>query len=353
MADKTGISWTHATWNIFVGCSAVSPACKRCYAMQEAHRQILMSAAQGRETHYAGTVEVHKGTPVFTGVVNLAPENIQLRPIAWQRPRLIFVNSVSDVFHENVSDDWVDMVMRTAVAAPQHVYQILTKRPARMRAYFERLYGERWDEFLAMRPQVRPGVPEGPKTVADYLMASYGTTDQRMIPNLWLGTTVEDQRRANERIPEILSIPASVLWISMEPLLGRVKLREIKSGGKTINALTGQVDGVPGVLNALGWVITGGESGAKSRPMHPSWVEKIDADCWMDRVPHHFKQWGNWTPSDMPGGQLVAPTGRVLAAGVEAAGAVPMVRVAKKKAGRLLRGSIRDGMPSDIARLAA
>jgi hypothetical protein len=140
MADKSAIEWTDATWNPVVGCSIVSPGCTNCYAMKMAARiekmaSSPMAAHVNVQTHYAGTTQRSKAGAVWTGKVARAPEHILTQPLKWKRPRKIFVNSMGDLFHESIPDEWIDRVFAVMALAPQHTFQVLTKRAERMRSY--------------------------------------------------------------------------------------------------------------------------------------------------------------------------------------------------------------------------
>lgn len=245
MADKTGIEWTDATWNPIAGCTIVSKGCTHCYAMHMAARLEAM-----RQPKYAGLTKVVNGNTVWTGKIAVAGEPGFRQPLRWKKPRRIFVNSMSDLFHDDVDAETINRIMAIMVLTPQHTYQVLTKRPATMRAY---LTG--WYQKHGFAP----------------------------LPNVWLGVSVEDQATANERIPLLLNTPAAVRWISAEPLLGPVLL-----------------PGLDGPIGAtvLDWVVVGGESGPDARPMHPDWARDIRDDCKAAGTPFFFKQWGEWAPGE-------------------------------------------------------
>jgi protein gp37 len=173
MADKTGIQWTEATWNPLAGCSVVSPGCTNCYAMREAGGRLKSSAK------FAGLTEPSKAGPVWTGEVRLW-ERVLDQPVRWTKPRRIFVNSMSDLFHESVPDEWIDRVFAVMALCPQHTFQVLTKRADRMRDYCSSPYN---------------GV---------------ALSFKWPLPNVWLGVSVEDQARADGRIPRLLDTPAAV-----------------------------------------------------------------------------------------------------------------------------------------------
>lgn len=274
MADKTCISWTDATWNPIVGCSVVSPGCTNCYAMRDAARIVRCSEGAGRASHYEGTIEPSKAGPVWTGKVALAPDRIVTTPLSWRRPRRIFVNSMGDLFHESVPDEWIDRVFAVMALAPQHTFQVLTKRSARMREY---LSGEALRRVARAANRIR---------TVDGLIGW-------PLPNVWLGVTAEDQTRANERIPDLLATPAAVRFVSCEPMLGPVDLRNVSPADKyEIDVLSGY-DFDQGLVGPrLDWVICGGESGPNARPMHPDWARGLRDQCAAAGVPFHFKQWG-------------------------------------------------------------
>jgi protein gp37 len=142
MSDKTGIAWTDATWNPVVGCSVLSLGCTNCYAMAMAERIIRCSEGAGRSTHYEGTVKTSKAGPVWTGTAALAPDSTLIQPLRWRRGRRIFVNSMGDLFHEAVPDEWIDRVFAVMALVPHHTFQVLTKRSARMREYLAALSAE-------------------------------------------------------------------------------------------------------------------------------------------------------------------------------------------------------------------
>lgn len=296
------IEWTGKTWNPIVGCSVATPGCTNCYAMSMAHRL----ASNPATPQYHGTTQMSRGGPVFTGKIALA-ETILTKPLRTKKPTTWFVNSMGDLFHENAPCDWIDQVFAVMALCPQHTFQVLTKRAARMRDYFaghdllERIghaaHKIDWratqrelliqgsDEDIAPSPPIWP------------------------LPNVWLGVSAEDQRRANERIPHLLQTPAVCRFTSAEPLLGPVDLTQvIYDDVIAINAMTGEA-GVPVAHKPVGakvdWVIVGGESGHKARPMHPDWARKVAADCLHHDTPFFFKQWGEWGPDTGP-----APDGK-------------------------------------------
>lgn len=349
MGDKTGIEWTDATWNPIRGCSRVSEGCRNCYAETVANR------FKGDGQPYEGLIA--KGGQ-WNGTIKFVPEMLD-QPLRWRRPRRIFVNSMSDLFHENVPDEVIDEVFGVMSMARQHTFQVLTKRPERMRDYLLR-----WKPSPPTDGYItRDGVPHG-----DNGKAPVFHLNRWPLPNVWLGVSVEDQKAADERIPVLLQTPAAVRWISAEPLLGPVN--PFKSccdwHGKTTAAERAHI---PLGRRLLDWVVVGGESGPHARPMHPAWARSLRDQCSAAGVPFLFKQWGEWSPEDpgeigpyrdtagvLPDGSnlkysegYVAPfdtMDRLRAAGsVRLDGRFLMHSVGKKRAGRLLDGKLHDGYP--------
>lgn len=242
MSDKSSIEWTEATWNPVTGCTKVSPGCAHCYAETFAER-------------FRGV----PGHPYERGFdLTLRPERLAL-PFSWSRPRLVFVNSMSDLFHEQVPAAFVLQVFDTMRAASWHTFQVLTKRPERA---------------AELAPCLLPW-PE----------------------NVWMGTSVENQRWSC-RVDSLRRVPAHIRFLSCEPLLGPLKLD----------------------LDGIRWVIVGGESGPKARPMNPEWARSIRDQCEAQGVPFFFKQWGAYSENGK--------------------------RVGKGRAGRLLDGREWSAMPS-------
>lgn len=323
MSDKTGIEWTDATWNPVTGCAKVSAGCKHCYAEREWPRMTkLVPAYAGRE---------------FTDVRTHADRLNQ--PIRWAKRRMIFVNSMSDLFHPAVPDYFIDSVFGVMWAClygrneqDGHIFQVLTKRADRMRDYLKTDRREEW-----ARAAVHHGGGIDPDGIFDQVTGFDGPH-----PRIWLGVSVEDQAAADERIPLLLDTPAAVRWISAEPLLGPVDLRfHIYSeptgryrtrGGKRQMELRQPEDG------GLHWVVVGGESGPKARPMSPDWARSLRDQCAEAGVPFLFKQWGewglNWFNDD---------------AGQKIEDSEWMDRMGKKAAGRLLDGVQHDGYPEGSA----
>ncbi|WP_019919086.1 DUF5131 family protein [Methyloversatilis discipulorum] len=351
MSDKTGIEWTDATWNPVTGCAKVSQGCKHCYAEREWPRMTkLVPAYSGRD---------------FTDVLTHGDRLAQ--PIRWAKRRMIFVNSMSDLFHPAVPDDFIDSVFGVMWAClygrnehDGHIFQVLTKRADRMRDYFRTDRREAW-----ARSAVHHGGGIDPDGIWDQTMNYDGPH-----PRIWLGVSIEDQSAADERIPLLLDTPAAVRWISAEPMLGPIDLTAItvprKVGVDVFDSL--YYDGAPdddvdGGTSTLDWVICGGESGPHARPMHPHWARDLRDQCAAAGVPFLFKQWGEFgpTPDDwrLSNGGVAFPEGSIFAgmpsrqihcnfddyATSSDTTAEQMLRVGKKAAGRLLDGRTHDEFP--------
>lgn len=235
-----GISWTDQTWNPIRGCSRVSEGCRHCYAEHQAAR------FSGPGQPYEGLVTVANGHPQWTGTIAFVEKHL-LDPLKWKQPRRIFVNSMSDLFHENVTDEMRHRIFGVMQECPHHTFQILTKRPAGMLAFAEAQMagGFCWP-----------------------------------LPNAWLGVSVENQKAADERIPLLLQTPAAVRFVSCEPLLGPV-------------GLANHFPHAHGMRDDRFWVICGGESGPGARPMDPDWARSLRDQCQASGVSFFMKQMGS------------------------------------------------------------
>lgn len=326
MGDRTSIEWTRgddgspgATWNPVTGCTKVSAGCDHCYAETFAERW------RGTPGHY-----FENGFDV-----QLRPDKLEL-PLRWTRPRRIFVNSMSDLFHDQVPDEYIARVFAVMALAPQHTFQVLTKRHARMRSL---LSSDRWQELYQEAWMHEPGPDgDGDPYVAPSLPLS----------NVWLGVSAENQQWADIRIPALLDTPAAVRWVSAEPLLGPLDLRRFLDR-----------DDAKYDVPALNWVVTGGESGRAARPAHPDWFRSIRDQCQAAGVAFLHKQNGEWVPESrcLHGANAPAAflstngTVRHLINGKPAAPPmsrgqdITIRRVGKKAAGRLLDGREHNGYP--------
>ena len=263
MSDKSGIEWTDATWNPTVGCTKVSAGCDHCYAENLVNR-------------FAGTSPAF---PTTFDIVNLRSDRFLTQPLRWSKPRRIFVNSLSDLFHKDVPDEFIARVFAVMVVTPRHTYQLLTKRHGRMR----NLLGSH--RFLGL---------------LDEALTEHGerrlVADDWPLPNLWLGVSAEDQHTADLRIPALLETPAAVRWVSAEPLLGPITFHRGHSHCPTHDFSSGFCMGRCPDLYTVDWIVAGGESGAQARPMESGWVRDIRDQCVANSIPFLFKQWGGRTP---------------------------------------------------------
>lgn len=225
MSEISRIEWTDATWNPVRGCTKISPGCTHCYAETFAER-------------FRGV----RGHPYEQGFDLRVVSEKLTDPLRWRRPKMVFVNSMSDLFHEGVSDDYIEMVVQVMQRASWHTYQVLTKRSERMR------------ELLCSKLQ---------------LAAS--------LPHIWWGVSVENRQHGLPRVEHLREAPAKVRFLSIEPLLEDL----------------GRLD-----LRGISWVIVGGESGAGARPIHKDWVRSIHQQCRANRIPFFLKQWGGVRKSE-------------------------------------------------------
>lgn len=297
------IEWTEKTWNPIIGCDKVSEGCKNCYAMRMAWRLMHNPKTAAK---YDGVAKKTEGGAInWTGNLNFLSDVLTL-PLRTKKPTVWFVNSMSDLFHDEVPNEWIDAVMQVIEHTPHHTYQVLTKRPGRMAAYFNAYY-----PYL-------------------YKKAGY-----KGLENLWLGVSVEHQKAADERIPHLLATPAAVRFLSCEPLLGPVDIAKAcgtSAIAKGFSYLSFQ---------EIQWVIVGGESGPNARPMHPDWARSLRDQCQAAGVPFFFKQWGEWVPELQISKELL-PSGffRVgCFTNAEGEGAkIDTYKVGKKATGRMLDG---------------
>jgi protein gp37 len=248
--------------------------------------------ADHTKIEWADATTSTKAGAVWNGTVRLHDPVLR-----WKRPRRIFWNAHGDLFHEAVPDEAIDRQFAVMALTPQHQHIVLTKRSARMREYCISRFGG-WGETALVDEIELLIAKHGDRYGND------GGVWGAPLPNVWLGVSVEDQARADERIPDLLATPAAVRWISAEPLLGRVDLRDISPNGiQTIDALSGRSKD-PDWLDAsarLDWVVAGGESGPGARPMHPDWARSLRDQCAAAGVPFFFKQWGEYAPGEIAG----------------------------------------------------
>lgn len=317
MGETTGIAWTDSTVQVTSGCKEWSPGCTNCYATRQAHRMGENPNAKIR-ARYHGLTVVKGGAPRWNGVVHELPDQLRV-PLGWRAPRRVFVNSLSDLFQEGVSNEFIAAVFGMMAACPQHTFQILTKRPDRMAEWFK-WCDRRAEHGLSL-------FPEDPaswriRQMCRVEASRRGLSPARLpnpqpvwpLPNVWLGTSVEDQAHAEERVPHLLRVPAAVRFLSMEPLLEAVDLDpptcptcdthegDVGSDGVTLFCREHDEELAYGswldacaspVRPGINWVIVGGESGPSARPFDLAWARSILAQCAEAGIPAFMKQTGD------------------------------------------------------------
>lgn len=284
---ETAIGWTDQVWNPVTGCSKVSEGCRNCYAE---------------------TISLRYGRSQKPWAAQYAAENVVLHPdrlsapLKWKKPARCFVNSMSDLFHDQVPDAYIDQIFAVMASTPQHTYQILTKRPERMAEY----------ATFAARDARASQHEGGPSRIGEATARLSGGTSGSAtaysashwpLPNVWFGTSVEDQRAADERIPHLLRTPAAVRFLSCEPLLGPVDLTKIRMGKQPqqLGEFDQYLDAVkPAHVDGMGferrlnrgidWVIVGGESGPKRRAMDLEWASSLIEQCRTAGIAVYTKQ---------------------------------------------------------------
>lgn len=347
MADGSKIEWTDATWNPIRGCSRVSEGCRHCYA------EMIAARFSGPGQPYEGLAKRLGGEARWTNEVRLIPEHLG-DPLRWGKSRRIFVNSMSDLFHEEIPDEWIDLIFAVMALAPQHTFQVLTKRPERMRKYVTRLVDDETGNAIEEIADAAVKVTGSP-------CAAHVEDVTLPLPNVWLGVSAEDQTTADERIPHLLATPAAIRFVSAEPLLGPIQFHSIPASDQKPSAYYDLTYfGGPGLFDPqrrrladarLDWIIVGGESGPHARPMHPDWARSIRDQCAAAGVAYFFKQWGGFEPVGYWGNlddrlQLDAVIAQINPSYPcrDPANYV-MRRVGKTASGRLLDGVEHNGFP--------
>lgn len=323
MAENSKIEWTDATWNHIVGCSVISPGCTNCYAMRMAGTRLKTHPSR------AGLTTPSKAGPVWNGQTRLLEHKL-LEPIQWTAPKMIFVCAHGDLFHESIPDEWIDETFAVMALTPRHTFQVLTKRSLRMWAYMRKASGRIADAVMRVT-----GVGAGyPVTPIPHITPGRAWWP---LQNVWLGVSVEDQKRADERIPDLLATPAALHWISAEPLLGPVNLGQWLHDSDCVERGMYPCTCELPHESRINWVVAGGESGPHARPMNPSWVRGLRDQCAAAGTAFLFKQWGEWCPigSDKP---------HMTADSIPNDGGLQ--RMGKKTAGRVLDGLTHDGYPA-------
>ena len=291
--SETKIEWAEKSWNPVTGCTKISEGCEHCYAENMTRRFWKAWGCEAPPNHFK---------------VQLHPDRLE-QPLHWKKPCKIFVCSMSDLFHEDVDlYSFVDVIFDVMRECPQHTFQILTKRPARMLEYFN---------------TYRKG--------------------KDVLQNVWLGVTAENQKAADERIPLLLETPAAVRFVSCEPLLERVNICQVYDDKCRSSEYSARYT----ILADLDWVIVGGESGAGARPMHPDWARLVRDSCIEANVPFFFKQWGEWVPILEKHQFQTITRQRAITHVKKWENEEISHRVGKKAAGRLLDGREWNEYPKD------
>lgn len=317
------IEWTEETWNPVTGCTRVSEGCRNCYIERTPPMRMTHRRFDSPDIGATTGVQLH-------------PERLG-KPLEWRKPRRVFVNSMSDLFHDDVPDEYIAKVFGIMGHAERHTFQLLTKRTARMRAL---LNSERFRELVFT--QVSVELPD--------IMG-----DGWPLPNVWIGTSVESQKWADIRISQLIDTPAAVRWISAEPLLGPVNLAKWLPGecncvsqpfGGLLDAVHWR--GCPALkARWLDWVVVGGETGPGARSMDPVWARTMRDQCTGAGVPFFFKQWGDYVTAD----QMPPDTFRDVDAlhNLSTYRAETQWHVGKKHAGRQLDGREWNEYPAGVS----
>jgi len=272
------IEWTEETWNPIAGCSIISEGCQNCYAMSLANR--LGSIGATKDKYGDLTRKTESGRIIWNGNVRF-DEKALLEPLKRKKPTMYFVNSMSDLFHEAVPTEWIDKVFAIMALCPEHTFQVLTKRPDRMKAY---LTVDK-DSLIYPRFLFQTHNIEHSKTIDIVYKKQLACVP---LKNVWLGASAENQETFDSRIDHLIQTPASVRFVSAEPLLSDIQMIT-----EEVDYLRGEWYGNDeGLVGKIDWVIVGGESGHNARPMKPDWVRHIRDQCQETKTPFFFKQWG-------------------------------------------------------------
>lgn len=334
--SKSKIQWTERTWNPLAGCTRASEGCDNCYAAVMSHRLEAMALADiangkspGKKAKYIGTTSKAKnGHIAFNGKINLDYDAIN-EPHTWKKPVMVFVNSMSDLFHKDVRFEFIVKVFQVMVDTPQHTYQVLTKRPERMKGLVNLIFPSE-------------SVPS----------------------HIWLGTSVENQEQANIRIPHLLATNAKIKFLSCEPLLGEINLNSSLGGTRWIGGQRGcrgthkgiGTDDCPKYLHhhhddrckkGINWLICGGESGHNARPMNTNWARSLRDQCISASVPFYFKQFGEYIDIDsaIAIGLTNSYDGKYSPYTYISSTSLPYLKVGKSKSGHVLDGKTWQEFP--------
>lgn len=355
MGDQSNIEWTDATWISITGCTNISEGCRNCYARDLSARRLIQTPK------YEGVARMGKKGSEWTGNIRLL-DHCLTEPLRWKRPRMIFVNSMSDTFHKDVPFEFIDRIFAVMAMCPQHTFQVLTKRADRMAEYLcdrRSMLGCKTDECI--EHEIHDFSSKGVWGLRDkkWVPAIPGGLP---LPNVWLGVSAEDQSSLVERAGHLARCPAAVRFLSCEPMLGPLDLSPVLE-----ISLGRDLDATP--RTNIHWVIAGGESGNHARPLHPEWVRSLRDQCRGADIPFFFKQWGEWHPG--PGVlethrndvkrlayvcKVAGCSGELTKDNLEAhhrqCGSLDtlcMYRVGKKLAGRELDGALLSELPARAA----
>ncbi|WOJ89684.1 phage Gp37/Gp68 family protein [Methylocapsa polymorpha] len=303
--SRLEMEWADATWDPLAGCTRKSAACRHCYA------EALTAASSQSGLWGHGFAEIGPKGPAWTGQIALLEDRLAL-PLGWENPRRIFVNALSDLFHESLPVETIDRIFAVMALAPRHTFLVLTKRPKTMQPYL-----------------ADPAAPGRIAGAMEAIAAKDGTPhkiDAWPLPNVWLGVTAENQKEADRRIPLLLETPAAVRWIAAEPLLESLDL-------KIGTWLRDAPDGSAGAK--LDWIVAGGETGPEAQPCHPDWARSLRDQCAKSGAAFFWRQWGEHIP----------------AAGVEADSAqatdkMSWERIGARPASRFLDGLLHEAFPA-------
>ncbi|MFA5186376.1 MAG: phage Gp37/Gp68 family protein [Patescibacteria group bacterium] len=266
MSAISKIEWTDATWNPVRGCAMVSAGCEHCYAMRQAHR------FSGKGQPYEGLTRLDMR---WVGRARFVPEMLPV-PMRWESPRRIFVNSMSDLFHGDITNRQISAVFAVMAACPQHTFIVLTKRPNGM---------NRWYELHPFGGYASKAVLDYRKEFTDRQLDRLTHVGSWPLPNVWLGVSCEDQSMLAKRVLPLLQTPAAIRWVSLEPLLAPIRFI-----ANRFDPLVGMDIERPNIRSKIDWVVVGAESGPGARPMNEDWVRSIRDECKEVGTPFFYKQ---------------------------------------------------------------
>lgn len=319
MSYKSTIHWTEASWNCISGCDKFSPGCKFCYAAL---------LAKSRLSHLP---EFKDG---YFGNVILHPKRLEY-PLHWRKPKRIFVNSMSDLFHDKVTDEFIQEMFAVMALCQQHIFQILSKREVRTLNWYNQTYAGVAQENIVKKYYEEKYHIEFVTDGAIITSKNQKKWPGWPLPNVWLGFSAENEEYAQKRIPILKSIPAAIKWASYEPVLGPVDWEPYK--------------------DILNWVVAGGESGPQARPANPDWYRQSRDFCIKYKIPYFFKQHGSWIPTEGHFGYdgkdtkkytHINGSGKWEHTNKPVVGFLNLMKQSKKRTGRILDGRTWDEYPA-------